>query len=59
MGMFMAVVGMITYSWAVEVAKATAAKMAITKAKEPSFREEDVSLLKTGADLEYGKSDKE
>ena len=58
MGMFMAVVGMITYSWAVEVAKTQAAKMATMKVKEPSFREEDVSLLK-GDDLEYGKSDME
>jgi hypothetical protein len=32
--------------------------MATSKVKEPSFREEDVSLLKS-EDLEYGKSDKE
>jgi hypothetical protein len=59
MGMFMAIVGMITYSWAVEVAKTEASKKATIKVKEPSFREEDVSLLNSDADLEYGKSDKE
>lgn len=59
MGMFMAIIGMITYSWAVEVAKAEASKKATIKVKEPSFREEDVSLLNSDADLEYGKSDKE
>lgn len=58
MGMFMAVVGMITYSWAVEVAKAQAAKSATVKVKE-AFREEESLLLRGDADLEYGKSDKE
>lgn len=59
MGMLMAIIGMITYSWAVEVAKSEASKKATIKVKEPSFREEDVSLLNSDADLEYGKSDKE
>ncbi|XP_024367856.1 UDP-rhamnose/UDP-galactose transporter 3 [Physcomitrium patens] len=58
MGMFMAVVGMITYSWAVEHAKTQAAKSATIKVKEP-LREDDVPLLRSDADLEYGKADKE
>lgn len=54
----MAVVGMITYSWAVEHAKTQAAKSATIKVKEP-LREDDVPLLRSDADLEYGKADKE
>jgi len=57
MGMLMAVIGMITYSWAVEVAKAQAAKMATIKVKDPAYSDETLLLNKD--DLEYGKSDKE
>lgn len=57
MGMFMAIVGMITYSWAVEFAKAQAAKAASVKTVEPNASEEEVSSLLKG-DLELGKSDK-
>lgn len=57
MGMLMAVIGMITYSWAVEVAKAQAAKLATIKVKDPAYSEETLLLNKD--DLEYGKSDKE
>jgi len=56
MGMFMAVVGMITYSWAVELAKAQAAKAAAVRIMEPIVAEEADSLLK--GDLEFGRTDK-
>lgn len=59
MGMFMVVVGMIMYSWVVEVVKVIVVKMVIIKVKELFFREEDVFFLKIGVDLEYGKLDKE
>jgi solute carrier family 35 protein E3 len=55
MGMFMAIVGMVTYSWAVEVAKAQAAKAAAVRIMEPNLQEED-SLLK--GDLEFGRVEK-
>lgn len=58
MGMFMAVIGMITYSWAVELAKAQAAKAqaAAVRIMEPNAAEEADSLLK--GDLELGRTDK-
>lgn len=62
LGMAMAVLGMITYSWAVEVAKSQAAKAAPVKIKEPMFIEEEASLLKNGKenkDLEFGRADSE
>ncbi|XP_024367862.1 UDP-rhamnose/UDP-galactose transporter 1 isoform X2 [Physcomitrium patens] len=55
MGMFMAVVGMITYSWAVEHAKTQAAKTTTVKHLEPNASEEEVSTLLKG-DLELGKT---
>lgn len=54
-GMFMAVVGMVTYSWAVEVAKTQAAKAAAVRIMEPNLQEED-SLLK--GDIEFGRVEK-
>jgi len=56
LGMFMAVVGMITYSWAVELAKTQAAKAAAARALDPNVAEEENSLLKS--DLEFGRIDK-
>ncbi|KAJ7517831.1 hypothetical protein O6H91_21G041300 [Diphasiastrum complanatum] len=51
LGMVMAVVGMIIYSWAIEVAKAsTRASPPIPALKEDSFDNEDVSLLKNDLD---------
>lgn len=56
LGMGLAVVGMIIYSWAVEVAKQQAARAAIVPyVKEASFSEEDVALLKSDLDLEHSK----
>jgi hypothetical protein len=53
MGMFMAVVGMITYSWAVEVAKKSqASELATAKVMESLSTEEEGPLLK--GDLELG-----
>ncbi|KAG0576228.1 hypothetical protein M758_5G059900 [Ceratodon purpureus] len=58
MGMFMAVVGMITYSWAVEVAKkAQANELASSKVMEALSSEEKGPLLK--ADLELGSVEKQ
>ncbi|KAH9303011.1 hypothetical protein KI387_014594 [Taxus chinensis] len=49
MGMLVAVVGMIIYSWAVESAKQASAKsIPLTPLKESNVTEEDVSLLKSG-----------
>ncbi|KAG0576215.1 hypothetical protein KC19_5G064000 [Ceratodon purpureus] len=58
MGMFMAVVGMITYSWAVEVAKkAQANELASSKVMDALSSEEEGPLLK--ADLELGSVEKQ
>ncbi|KAG0615702.1 hypothetical protein M758_5G060500 [Ceratodon purpureus] len=58
MGMFMAVVGMITYSWAVEVSKkAQANELASSKVMEALSSEEEGPLLK--ADLELGSVEKQ
>lgn len=52
MGMSVAVIGMIIYSWAVEVAKqATAKSLSMMPVKETDFTEEDVSLLKSGFEI--------
>jgi solute carrier family 35 protein E3 len=56
LGMFMAVIGMITYSWAVELAKTQAAKAAAARVLDLNVAEEEDSLLKS--DLEFGRIDK-
>lgn len=56
LGMALAVIGMVIYSWAVEVAKQLAAKAASL----PQIRdlsEEDISLLKSGLEQERIKLD--
>lgn len=62
LGMLMAILGMVVYSWAVEVAKAAPAKISpVTLSKESNFTDEDVALLKSGfetqpsKDIELGK----
>lgn len=62
MGMFMAVIGMVVYSWAMEGAKQASAKaVPAVVLKESSFTDEDLALLKSGfdsqpdKDLEVGK----
>ncbi|KAI5072488.1 hypothetical protein GOP47_0012594 [Adiantum capillus-veneris] len=53
LGMLMAILGMVVYSWAVEVGKRVQASgaPALVLSKEPSFSDEDVSLLKSGFEL--------
>lgn len=49
MGMSVAVLGMVIYSWAVESAKKASAKStSFTPLKESNVTDEDVSLLKSG-----------
>ncbi|KAH7434430.1 hypothetical protein KP509_06G017400 [Ceratopteris richardii] len=51
LGMIMAIVGMIVYSWAVEAGKKKAQSSSlasISLSKEASFSDEDVALLKSG-----------
>lgn len=53
LGIGLAVVGMMIYSWAVEHAKQQASKALILPyVKEASFTEEDVALLKSGFEHE-------
>ncbi|KAI4366233.1 hypothetical protein MLD38_022132 [Melastoma candidum] len=60
MGMFIAVLGMVVYSWAVEIGKQANAK---TMNMKTSLTEEEIRLLKEGAekpkakDVELGKSE--
>ncbi|GLJ52003.1 hypothetical protein SUGI_1105400 [Cryptomeria japonica] len=49
MGMLVAIVGMIIYSWAVQPAKQASAKsISFTPMKESNVTDEDVSLRKSG-----------
>eukprot|EP01018_Ginkgo_biloba_P012293 Gb_07245 [translate_table: standard] len=56
MGMSMAVLGMIMYSWAIEYAKKAATKNSSSLyMKEISFSDEDTSLLKSGFETQVAK----
>ena len=58
LGMALAVVGMIVYSWAVETAKQQAAK-AVSLPTVVDLAEEDISLLKSEREQEHNKLDVE